>query len=657
MTTSSISTQLTLPFPEYKWLWATWTVREIYKNPAIWMQVLRVMNRFEGMEYGINTPSGRLFHEALGDLGLRDDNGELISFMQPDRSFLRGYQTYWTNTGVLIPPERNGNRIGLTPLGKAIARGRMSFKQYVEYMIKKFQLPNPITQSRETLQAWEGSNVAVKPLEVILRVLLDLYGRAGFQNAYITEREAAILIYPLSATMTPQEIGQEIMAWRERDPSFNLNYMYTQAVSEGNEFRNVKEFLQFLSAGEILIATEMQLSDFNVNRTGVTSGQFLRTCYYLNLFGSGQWGQFSTTMDRYNYILELCEDANNAGFFNLDLTVPQTDLKSAFIDFLNDGITQTVRALPRAFDPEVEECMALLKESKQIILSGPPGIGKTRMALQIAEKLESDGELAEKEMILFHQSSSYEDFIEGIRPNVESSSLSYSYKHGIFKLLCRKAETNPDQYYILIIDEINRGNVSNIFGELIFLLEPSYRHPDYAVELQYTGDRLWVPANLLIIGTMNSTDKSAVDLDLALRRRFSIINLYPNAESITRALSERGVEIIMPGEDGANRETLNMANVLNGLNSIISRNIGLGEDFQFGQAFLLPHEGKEYDDAFILNAWNYKIIPLLNEYAHLSPSILGEISDMGFIVRNGRVQHFVLADLYAAMRQLSGIIE
>lgn len=650
MAQSSITAPVVLPFQEYKWLWAAWTAREIYKNPSIWLKVLRVMYKYEGLEYGVNTNSGQMFHQALNSLGLTDESNNPISFIQADRSFLRGYQTYWTNTGVLIPPDKNDNKIGLTSLGKAIATGKIPFKDYVEHMIKKFQLPNPITQYRQ-LQQWRDNNVQVKPLAFILEVLLELFNKAGISSSYVTEREVAILIYPLSATMTPSEVAEELFAWRENDPSFDISFMYTQAVTESNEFRSVKEFLQFLSQGEILLATEMKIKDFNVTGATLTSIDTIRKCYFLNVIGAGKWNQLATSQQIVNKIKSMIEEVNASGFFVPDLTKTESEIKSEYLDHISTGIDLPPVGRTVDFDVHIDNYVELLKENKQIILSGPPGTGKTRLALQIAEKLDGNDELGQKEMILFHQSSSYEDFIEGIRPNVESTTLSYTYKHGLFKLLCKKAEITPDKYYVLIIDEINRGNISNIFGELIFLLEPSYRHPDYAVELQYTGESLWVPQNLLIIGTMNSTDKSAVDIDLALRRRFSIINLYPDPTVINSKMSEIGAEIV-----AADGSIIDISKMLKGLNSVISGNVGLGDDFQIGQAFLLPQDGNEYNNEFLLKAWNYKIIPLLNEYVQFSPSLKGDLGDIGLVIKNGRIQHFSNEEMLNTMQQMSGIV-
>ncbi|MNN41644.1 hypothetical protein D3C81_1557760 [compost metagenome] len=150
---------------------------------------------------------------------------------------------------------------------------------------------------------------------------------------------------------------------------------------------------------------------------------------------------------------------------------------------------------------------------------------------------------------------------------------------------------------------------------------------------------------------MNSTDKSAIDIDLALRRRFSIINLYPDVAVINSKLNELGVEV--SSSDG---RIIDIAKTLEGLNSIICSNVGLGDDFQIGQAFLLPQEGKEYNGDFLLKAWNYKILPLLNEYIQLSPSLKGDLSDMGFVIRNGRIQLFSDEDMFNSLHQLSGIV-
>jgi len=290
----------------------------------------------------------------------------------------------------------------------------------------------------------------------------------------------------------------------------------------------------------------------------------------------------------------------------------------------------------------------MLKTHKQIIFAGAPGVGKTRIAHEIAQVLESNGELAIKEVILFHQSSSYEDFIEGIRPSIDTANLTYYYKTGKFKLLCEKAKLDEDNYYLLIIDEINRGNISSIFGELIYLLEPSYRKPEYQIELQYTGDYFWVPKNVLIIGTMNTVDKSAIELDLALRRRFKYVKLHPNSEVIKDAFDR--LSIILTSSTG---NVLDIPKVLEGLNNLISQDLGLGSDFQIGHSYFLPIESKDYDNLYLLEVLNYNIIPLLNEYVLISTRFKTTLSDYGFPIDNGIISEITLDDMYQILEQLS----
>lgn len=214
--------------------------------------------------------------------------------------------------------------------------------------------------------------------------------------------------------------------------------------------------------------------------------------------------------------------------------------------------------------------------------------------------------------LTFHQSYSYEEFVEGIKPQIrtdeECSSVSYEYNKGIFKEICQQANSDPDNNYLLIIDEINRGNISKIFGELITLIEIDKRvmpngerifentitkDEQLLVTLPYTKSKFGVPNNLYILGTMNTSDRSIASIDIALRRRFKFVEMMPNSNLVA--------------DFGCN-----FKEIFEKLNNKIK--ILLDRDHQIGHSYFIRTKYADADINILKEIWFSEILPLLNEY-------------------------------------------
>ena len=178
---------------------------------------------------------------------------------------------------------------------------------------------------------------------------------------------------------------------------------------------------------------------------------------------------------------------------------------------------------PFISEEKFNEIVELLFRKKNIILQGAPGVGKTFLARKIAYQLIGQMKDENIETVQFHQSYSYEDFMQGIRP---TTSGEFKVRNGIFYNFCERAKENAEETYVFIIDEINRGNLSKIFGELMMLIESDKRSPRYALKLTYSevdSPKFYVPENVYIIGCMNTADRSIAIVDYALRRRFCLL--------------------------------------------------------------------------------------------------------------------------------------
>lgn len=244
-----------------------------------------------------------------------------------------------------------------------------------------------------------------------------------------------------------------------------------------------------------------------------------------------------------------------------------------------------------------ETLVSLIRKKKNVILQGAPGVGKTYAAKRLAYSMMGEKDAERVMMVQFHQSYSYEDFIMGFRP----SEKGFELKHGAFYTFCKKAEEDSDNEYFFIIDEINRGNLSKIFGELFMLIESDKRGAE--LRMLYADEKFSVPSNVYLIGMMNTADRSLALLDYALRRRFAFFELKPGFETD----GFRAYRMMLNSE-----KFDRLIQCVENLNMAIAADESLGDGFCIGHSYFCNL--KEADAQTLSNIVEFELIPLLKEY-------------------------------------------
>lgn len=291
---------------------------------------------------------------------------------------------------------------------------------------------------------------------------------------------------------------------------------------------------------------------------------------------------FHLTEKEYTTLLNLIRDEN-------DEAAPTTPTET----YTRENFLKEVYMSGEDFDT----LQRLVRMKKNVILQGAPGVGKTFCARRLAWAMMGEKDESRVALIQFHQNYSYEDFVMGYKP----SGSSFELQKGLFYKFCTTAANHPNREYFFIIDEINRGNLSKIFGELLMLIEKDYRGEK--LTLAYKDEKFAVPANLYLIGMMNTADRSLALIDYALRRRFSFFEMHPgfDSEGFKAYLTEKN-----------NTHLNKLTERLKELNCQIAADDSLGRGFEIGHSYLCTTG--TVNDEWLKSVVAYDIIPMLQEY-------------------------------------------
>lgn len=500
-----------------------------------------------------------------------------------------------------------GKETFIEKLRKQLAPAPPEVKQLAAEMVWLLLLfPSNITgnKKRETVcEIWSWSKNTLDENHPLLKVLDSGIGSSGI--AYNNKRPAE-LTFLIELMQRWKTEGEQRHVALLSDPWAFGTWVDSLPSTGKRQLRHMMLYLLFPDSFErisstgnkqkIVAALSRLLGTFNPSETdseGITiDRQLLMIRRGLEAEHSGQEIDFYHSPARELWL----SDAEPESPAEDEPLVASAPLPLYSVDAALDGIFMDKGAF--------EEILDVLRLKRNVILQGPPGVGKSFIAQKLAYALIQAKDMDRVQFIQFHQSYSYEDFIEGFRPSAKGE---FQLVPGLFRVFCESARQDPQNRYVLIIDEINRGNLSKIFGELLLLIEHDKRKQEYALSLAYSHDRFFVPPNLYLIGLMNTADRSLALVDYALRRRFAFIPLHPMFESdkFRAWLTERAPATLVD----------NIVARLKVLNDAIEEDSGLGTGFSIGHSFFCPDiQEKNLDEEWYRRVIRTEIAPLIHEY-------------------------------------------
>lgn len=335
------------------------------------------------------------------------------------------------------------------------------------------------------------------------------------------------------------------------------------------------------SDGQTIIFKKTEGLESGIALSEIKAVDELRNMQFLK---NPQGSFYSLTADEYDYIKKLIREKN-------PVMPAKAVMEYTKKDFLNEVF------LP---EDDYDKLCALLLDKQNIILQGSPGVGKTFSAKRLAYSILGEKDDSKVQLVQFHQNYTYEDFVMGYKPKEDGG---FYLRPGVFYNFCKCAQQHPDGKYFFIIDEINRGNLSKILGELMMLIEKDYRGE--TLVLPYNQEEFSVPKNLYIIGMMNTADRSLAMMDYALRRRFSFFDMKPGFSTDGFKAYQRSL---------ANEDFAKLVSAIIDLNKVIESDDSLGSGFCIGHSYLCNKDKTDVNSDWLKRVVKFDIAPMLREY-------------------------------------------